>query len=116
MASSLLDDRCGQGTDPSREERMLDTFLSLPHWPKATTVRYEACSNLVRRRVAVRLLGLLCMELVDPILDLLTGFRFCHAVALLDLACQHLDIAFDLLYIVVSEFAPLANYASTQLL
>ena len=48
--------------------------------------------------------------------DLLSGFRFRYAILFLDLASQHFDITFDLLYVVVREFAPLVAYASTQLL
>jgi hypothetical protein len=49
-------------------------------------------------------------------LDLLTGFRFRYAIVFLDLASQQLDIAFDLLYVIMREFAPLVAYAATQLL
>jgi len=56
------------------------------------------------------------MDLANPLFDLPSGFRFRHAIAFLNLASQHLDIAFDLLYIVVREFAPLVAYTATQLL
>ena len=72
--------------------------------------------RLVRRRVAARLLRLVCVELAGPLVDLLSGFRFRYAIVFLDLASQHFDITFDLLYVVVREFAPLVAYVSTQLL
>src|SRR5947208_3743957 len=70
----------------------------------------------VRLCVAFRLLRLVCVELAGPVVDPLSGFRFRHAIAFLDLASQHFDITFDLLYVVVRELAPLVVYASTQLL
>jgi len=75
----------------------------------------KCAGRLVRRRVVFRLLRFVCEELDGPLFDLPSGFCFRHAIALLDLAGQHLDIAFDLLYIVVCEFAPLVVYAPTQL-
>src|SRR6266849_5158537 len=72
--------------------------------------------RLVRLCAAVRLIRLVRLELADPLFDLLPGFRFRHAIAFLNLASQQLDIAFDLLYVVVREFAPLVACASTQLL
>jgi len=95
------------------------SFLSLPRWPVtilASAVHAEAAFRLVLRRVPFRLLRLMCMELAGPLFDLLAGFRFRHAIAFLDLASQHRDIAFDLLYVVVREFAPLVAYDPTQLL
>ena len=76
----------------------------------------KRAGRLVRRRVAFRLLRFVRQELDDPALDLPSGFCFRHAIAFLDLAGQHLDIAFDLLYIVVREFTPLVLYAPAQLL
>src|SRR5438270_5481173 len=70
----------------------------------------------VRLCVAARLLRLVCVEHAGPVVDLLSGFRFRHAIAFLDLASQHFDITFDLLYVVVREFAPLVAHAPTQLL
>ena len=49
--------------------------------------------RLVRRRAAAQLLRLVCVELAGPLVDLLSGFRFRHAIAFLNLASQHLDIA-----------------------
>ena len=72
--------------------------------------------RLVRRRVAARLLRLVCVELAGPLVDLLSGFRFRYAIVFLDLASQHFDITFDLIYVVVREFAPLVAYAPAQLL
>ena len=72
--------------------------------------------RLVRLCVAARLLRLVCVQLAGPVVDLLPGFHFRHAIAFLDLAGQHFDITFDLLYVVVREFAPLVAYVSTQLL
>jgi len=56
------------------------------------------------------------MELTGPLVDLLSGFRFRYAIVFLDLASQNFDITFDLLYVVVREFAPLVAHAPTQLL
>ena len=56
------------------------------------------------------------MELAGPLVDLLSGFRLRDAIVVMDLASQHFDITFDLLYVVVREFASLVAYASTQLL
>jgi hypothetical protein len=56
--------------------------------------------------------GLLRQGLTEPLLELHTGLCFRHAIAFLNLASQHLDIAFDLLDIVVSEFASLVVDAS----
>src|SRR6266487_2388604 len=76
----------------------------------------KCAGRLVRLRVAFRLLPLVCVELVGPVFDLLAGFRFRYAIAFLDFASQYRDIAFDLLDVVVREFAPLVVYGSTQLL
>ena len=59
---------------------------------------------------------MLCLELAGPLFDLLFGFSFRHSIMFLDLASQYLDIAFDLLYVVVREFAPLVADATAQLL
>ena len=62
------------------------------------------------------MLLLMCWEFFGPLVNLLYGFRFRHAVTYLDLASQHLNIAFDLLDIVVCKFAPLVVHGSMQLL
>ncbi len=63
----------------------------------------------------MRLLCFVCKGFVDPWFDLPSGFRLRRAIAFLDLARQHLQIAFDLLDVMMGEFAPLVTYASTQL-
>ncbi|HEX6554129.1 MAG TPA: hypothetical protein VF026_15295 [Ktedonobacteraceae bacterium] len=80
---------------------------------RLTTKRAD---RLVRLWVAVRLIRLVRMERAGPLFDLLSGFRFRYAIAFLDLASQHFDITFDLLYVVVREFAPLVAHAPAQLL
>lgn len=78
-------------------------------------LRIKRSRGLVGRRVAMRLLCFVCKGLVDPLFDLPFGFCLRRAIAFLDLARQHLHIAFDLLDVIVGEFAPLVTYASTQL-
>ena len=57
----------------------------------------------------------MCLEFASPLVDLLFGFLFRYALAYLDLASHHLNIAFDLLYVVVCKFAPLMAHGSMQL-
>ena len=60
------------------------------------------------------MIRLLRLERADPLFDLPSSFRFRHAIAFFDLANQHLDIAFDLLYVVMRKFAPLVAHASAS--
>ena len=92
----------------------LDTFLSLPHWPITSAVHDEVRREAISQACRFSLLHFVFEELEGPLVDLLFGFRFRHAIAFLDLASQYLDIAFDLLYVVVCEFAPLVAHTSMQ--
>jgi hypothetical protein len=78
--------------------------------------RRLALRRLALLGLAALLLDMVREELPGPQFDLLSGFRFRHAVAFLNLASQRLDIAFDLFNIVVREFTPLVAHTSAQLL
>ena len=62
----------------------------------------------------MRLLCFVCKGFVDPLFDLPFGFCLRCAIAFLDLASQRIHIAFNLLDVIVGEFAPLVTYASTH--
>jgi hypothetical protein len=79
-------------------------------------LRTKRSKGLVGWHVIMRLLCFVCKGFVDPLFDLPFGFCLRCAIAFLDLASQRIHIAFNLLDVIVGEFAPLVTYASTQLL